>query len=176
MCNPQDSNARLERVPTGVRPVRVAPILAAILLVATPCVYVSVHIYRYKRHGRVSDRMQTAIARLALHRPDDLTDDQWAYCILWTSNLHCNCGVVPDFIPTDELQRIVEEFEAKIDAGPSLATIDWLWDEYHRSSSVDYQRWRPTSADNRSQFEAGAHSGNPLSHWRSEYEQLTTER
>ena len=162
----------------GMRRVRVGMILAAVLIVAVPCAYFGAHIYRYSRHGRVSDRMKTAITRLALNCPDDLTDDQWAYCIGWTWNLHGNYGLLPDYIPTDDLERIVEEFEAKIDAGPSLATIDWLWDEYYRSapSAHNYERFRPTSPANQSQLEAGAHGGNPLSWWRSEYERRATKR
>ena len=120
--------------------------------------------------------METAITRLAFHCPSDLTDDQWAYCILWTWNLHGNYGVVPDFIPTADLQRIVEQFEAKIDAGPSLATIDWLWDEYYRSvpGAHEYERYRPTSPAN--QLEAGTRGSYPLSWWRSEYEQRVAKR
>jgi hypothetical protein len=161
----------------GLRPLRVGMILA-VLIVALPCAYFGAHLYRYYRHGRVSDRMETAITRLALNCPSDLTDDQWAYCILWTWNLHCNYGVVPDYIPTADLERIVEDLEGKIDAGPSLATIDWLWDEYYRwaPSAHNYERYRPTSPANQSQLEAGAHGGNPLSWWRSEYERRVAKR
>ncbi len=119
--------------------------------------------------------MKRAITRLAFHCPDDLTDKQWVYCIHWTWNLHGNCGVIPDYIPTNDLQRIVEEFETKIDAGPNLATIDWLWDEYDRSSSIGYERFRPTSAENWAQLETWYYR-DELSWWQSEYERMAAEK
>ncbi|HUG19433.1 MAG TPA: hypothetical protein VMM56_10670 [Planctomycetaceae bacterium] len=117
--------------------------------------------------------METAITRLALHRPSDLTDDQWAYCILYTWNLHTGYGGVPSYVPTDDLERIVAEFETRIDAGPDLATIDWLWEEYFRAypRARNYNKYWPTSPDYLARFEAGDHGGYPLSYWRSKYEQ-----
>ncbi len=156
--------------------VRVGKILL-VLMVAFPCMYVGACVYRIHRHRAVYDRMETAIARMALRPPSDVTDDQWAYCMLRTWNLHTNYGG-DDYIPTRDLQRIVEEFEVKIDAGPSLSTIDWLWDAYSRSAprAHNYERYRPTSAVNRSELEAGNHGGNPLSWWRTEYERRVSRR
>ncbi len=158
------------RVPAGMIPV--------VLIVIVLCAFFATYMYRYGRHQRVSGRMDTAILRLALNRPDDLTDDQWAYCILWTWNLHCNCGVLPSLIPTTDLERIATELESKIDAGPNLDTIDWLWDEYVQSApgAHNYERFRPTSPDNQSELEVGAHAGNPLSKWCSKYERWAAKK
>lgn len=147
--------------------------LALVLIVLASVVYCGHFKYRFHRHSRADDRMKIAITHLSLNRPDDLTDDQWAYCILWTWNLHCNYGYF-SYIPTGELERIVEEFEAKSEAGPSLETIDWLWDEYMRTAprAAHFEHFRPTSPGNRSEFEDGAHGGNPLSSWQANYEEM----
>lgn len=111
--------------------------------------------------------------RLSLSCPNELSDDQWVYCIVWTWNLHSNYGLLPGYIPTSDLQRIVEEFESKINAGPNLTTIDWFWDEYFLAAPLahNYEHWRPTSPANKTQFQTGAHGGNPLLDWRAQYEQ-----
>ena len=123
--------------------------------------------------NELKQKMETTIMRLAVSGPADLTDDQWAYCIVWTWNLHCACGTHPSLLPTAELTRLVAELQAKIDAGPNLATIDWFWDEYIRlaSGAHNYSHFRPTSPHNRSDFEAGAHGGHPISTWRCDYEE-----
>ncbi|MBN1908424.1 MAG: hypothetical protein JW818_01680 [Pirellulales bacterium] len=176
MRDPQETDARLERTDVGGRRVWAGMILVAVLVIALPCVYFGTKFYRYYRHSRVSDRMKAAITRLAFYRPDDLTDDQWAHCIFWTWNLHGNYGVVPDFIPTADLERMVTEFEAKIDEGPNRATIDWLWDEYYRSApnAHNYEQFRPTLPNNLADLEAGVYDDDySLSWWRSEHERLT---
>ncbi|HAV62612.1 MAG TPA: hypothetical protein DCY13_09630 [Verrucomicrobiales bacterium] len=122
--------------------------------------------------------MLTAIAHLAVSNNEDLTDGQLAYCVGWTWNLHCNCGVLPQWLPTAELERIVEELEAKIDAGPNRATIDWLWDEYGRLSSIDYQRFRPTLVENWSQQETRGWEAwtGQLAKWQSRYEEMASKK
>ena len=137
MCDPTDSNARLAPRKSRLRRICLGmTLIVAFILVALLIFLELAGRARWERHGRVSDRMEMAILRLAFHRPSDLTDDQWAYCISWTYNLHRNFGVIPDWFPTDELERVVETLEAEIDAGPSLATIDWIWDEYCREVTI----------------------------------------
>ena len=177
MHDPHETDASMERIAVGWRRVRVGMILVAVLVVALPCGYFCMRAYPYHRHRRVSDRMEIAIARLAFNRPEALTDDQWAHCIFWTWNLHDNFGSVPDFIPTADLERILAEFEAKIDAGPNRATIDWLWDEYYRSApnAHGYEKYRPTLPNNLADIEPGSYDDdNSLSWWRSEYDRLTS--
>lgn len=152
-------------------------LITAVSLTVIVCgVLMGFQMYRFHRHSRVYERMKVAITQLSMNRPDDLTDDQWAYCILWTWNLHGNYGYLP-YMPTDELEGIVEEFEVKSEADPSLETIDWLWDEYMRvaPSASHYEHFRPTLLENRSDFEAGAHGGNPLSNWQESYEKMVAE-
>lgn len=126
-------------------------------------------LYQNYRHLRVDKRMQSEILRLSEFRPAKLTDDQWAYCILWTWNLHSNYGFSD--ISTSDLLRLTDEFQRKVDSGPDLATIDWLWDEYLKAvpRAKNYDHFRPTSEANRADFLSGFHGGNPLSQWHSEY-------
>ncbi|MBD3672636.1 MAG: hypothetical protein HUJ26_03825 [Planctomycetaceae bacterium] len=131
-------------------------------------------ILKFHQHRQATRRMEIAITRLAFHRPENLTDDQWAYCILLTWNLQTGYAH-PSYIPTEEIERICAELEVRIDAGPDLATIDWFWDEYYRVyPPTQSNEWmRPTTADNREQFEAGAHGGHPLSYWQTKFKRLS---
>jgi hypothetical protein len=117
--------------------------------------------------------METAILRLAEHRPPGLTDAQWAYCIQHTWNLHCNYGGLY-YMPTDALLRFTAEFNERIDRGPDGHTIDWYWGEYMRLAprARNYTHYRPTANENRADFERGI--GESLAWWRSEYERRTS--
>lgn len=133
--------------------------------------YVAVEVYPFVRHRHVADRMDIAVLRLAENCPPELTDDQWVYCVTWTWNLHCNFGLVPDYASTPDLVRIERELQERIDNGAGLATIDWIWDQYIQSypATRDYDHFRPTAPNNKPEFEAGNHGGNPLSQWRADY-------
>jgi hypothetical protein len=127
-------------------------------------------------HSAAAKRMDRAIARLADKCPAGLTDDQWAYCIVWTWNLNSNYGHF-NFVPTEDLLRIEEELQRRIDAGADVATIDWIWDEYVRAypRAANYEHFRPTDGRNKADFEAGAHDGYPLSFWRTMYGKLAAQ-
>ena len=133
--------------------------------------------YHMHRHRPVQDAMDVAILRLAESVPAGLTDDQWAYCILWTWQLHSNYGSF-SFIPTDELERIQRELDRRIDRGADLATINWFWDQYIQAypPAARYDHWRPTAPANHAEFTAGSHGGNPLSVWRADYTRRLAEQ
>jgi hypothetical protein len=177
VCKPTDSNARLAPRKTTFRRIGIGVTLVAALIIVVWLRGLELAgRARWERHGRVSDRMEMAILRLAFHRPSDLTDEQWAYCIGWTVNLHHNFGVIPDWFPTDELERVAEQLEAEIDAGPSLATIDRIWDEYCREVTITlggHERYRPTSPDNRAAFDRSRRS---LSWYQAEYQRRLAEK
>lgn len=154
--------------------------LPAVTLLVVICLisYVLAKVYPFIRHGHVADRMDIAILRLTETRPPELTDDQWAYCITRTWNLHCNYGLIPSYVPTHELERIERELQRRIDTGPDLATIDWIWDQYIQCCprAKDYEHYRPTARHNKAQFEAGSHAGNPLSIWRAKYKEQVAQQ
>ncbi len=112
--------------------------------------------YEFNRHHAVSEKMNLAILRLSVVCPPGLTEDQWAYCITWTWMMHGNYGSVPSYVPTDELDRIGDELNHKIDHGADLTTIDWIWDEYIKAYPRVrvFNHYRPTSAENKEQLRA----------------------
>ncbi len=148
-----------------------------VVIVACFVGYVIVKIAPYERHRPVAEKMSVAVLRLSEDRPADLTDDQWAYCITWTWNLHSNYGLVHSYVSTRDLERIERELHARIDNGADLGTIDWIWDQYVQSypRARHYNHFRPTSPENKESFEAGAHGGNSLSEWRAEYRRRAAE-
>ena len=80
--------------------------------------------YPLFRHRPVADRMDLAILRLAEDCPPELTEDQWAYCVAWTWNLHCNYGLFPNYVSTSDLDLIEQELQQRLDNGADLATIE----------------------------------------------------
>lgn len=153
--------------------------LAAVALILISLVgFVVARAYPLIRHRRVTERMEIAILKLAVNRPPELTDDQWAYCIAWTWNLNANYGTHPSYVPTDDLERVARGLEQRIDHGPRLATIDWVWDQYIKACprARSYEQFRPTAPENKAAFEAGEHGGNSLSWFRSNYEQRVAQR
>ena len=127
-------------------------------------------------HRSVREKMDLAIMRLAVECPRGLSEDQWAYCVTWTWQLHSNYGSHPSYVPTDDLDRIADELDERIDRGANLATINWIWDEYIKAypRARRYNHYRPTAAENKELFETGAHGGHPLSEWRAKYEDART--
>lgn len=134
--------------------------------------------YPLVRHRRATERMECAILALAVNRPSELTDDQWAYCIAWTWNLHANYGTHPSYVPTDDLERIATGLEEQIRQGPGLATIDWVWDQVMTAypPARHYEQYRPTASENKAAFEAGDHGGNSLGWFRSQYKQRIAQK
>ena len=118
------------------------------------------------------------ILQLAESVHPGLTDDQWAYCITWTSLFHKNYGMSPVFVPTGDLVRIHRELQSRIEHGTDLTTIDWIWDQYIKAHprAAAYERFRPTAPANLADFEAGVIGGNPLSELRADYKRLVEGR
>jgi hypothetical protein len=89
----------------------------------------SVGLYRAIRHQQARAEMETAITRLAMRCPPDIADEQWEICIFWTRKLHEDYGE-NGYAPTDDLERITRQLNNRLEVGPDVSTIDWLWDQY----------------------------------------------
>ncbi len=100
---------------------RIALRAAVILIVVCFVGYVAVKVYPFTRHSPVAKRMEVAILRLSEEVPPGLTDEQWAYCIVWTWMMHGNYGSIHTYVPTDDLNRIERGLQERIDRGADLA-------------------------------------------------------
>ena len=161
------NRSRMRFWPFGV----VALILISLVL------FLLANVYLMSRHRRASARMATAIYKLSVSRPPELTDAQWAYCIAWTLRLNENYGSYP-YVSTHDLGRIAEGLEERIGRGPDLTTIDWVWDQYIEAypPASTYERFRPTSPQNRAEFQGGGNGVYPLSWFRSQYQQTVAQQ
>lgn len=131
----------------------------------------------WQRRKLASAKMQLAILRLSLKCPDGLSEAQWAYCVAWTMNLHGNYGSwpVPGHVPTEDLNRIADELNRRIDLGADLGTIDWVWDQYFLAypRAAHYNNYRPTGEENRAEFEGLKHNeftSTPLAELQQDYQ------
>ncbi|MBC8290143.1 MAG: hypothetical protein H8E37_07480 [Planctomycetes bacterium] len=147
------------------------------VFLAAPIAMLVVEFGSMRRHRNVAERMSVTILSLSEHRPPNVTEDQWAFCLLQAWNLHSNYGGVPSYVPTDDLIEIEKGLRKKIDEGVDLTLFDWLWDEYIRAypRAANYNKWRPTSEMHKEQFESGAHGGNPLPYWQKRYRETAAE-
>jgi hypothetical protein len=65
----------------------------------------------------------------------------------WTLNLHANCGASHTWVERDQMWPFLEEMERRLQGSVSIATIDWIWDEYTRITKFgrEYEeKYRPT--------------------------------
>jgi hypothetical protein len=132
------------------------------------------------RHGPVRDTMDLAILRLSLECPNELSEHQWGYCIVWTWIMHGNFGCTHLSVPTEDLNRIADDLNRRIDEGADLDTIDWIWDEYLLAYPriAVYEHWRPTGPENKETFEnlkTGVSSNYSLSELRENYQRKLAE-
>ena len=90
-------------------------------------------------------RVSASYEVLALKRPPEVTRGQWEYLVRVTENLHGNWG--PFLRDRRRANRFMTELEDRLRGPVSVATIDWIWDEYpaFAPGSKNYdQIYRPT--------------------------------
>ncbi len=157
--------------------------VAVCVLFSPPFVWYFLTKPEWDRRRLASEKMELAILQLSEKCPGELSEAQWAYCITWTLTLHGNFGSSPSpgHVPTDDLERITNELNRRIDAGADLGTINWIWDQY----IVAYPRaaryevsYRPTGDTNKHEFEQLKNSeyiSHPLPEVRERYKEKLAE-
>ena len=98
-------------------------------------------------HRRWYDRVSVDLFSLADKRPPDVPPGQWEFMVSWTINLHGNCGSSHTSVDPDQMWPFQEELERRLEGPVTVATIDWIWDEYVRITKVGRryeERYRPT--------------------------------
>jgi hypothetical protein len=78
-------------------------------------------------------RAEAKIRELRHKRPPDVSQGSWEFLVGWTMNLSANCAAIPkDGITDRDQEAFLQEFDERLQRGPDVATIDWIWDEYIR--------------------------------------------
>lgn len=98
-------------------------------------------------HREWSNRVEADLKSLAGKRPADITLDEWESLVGWTLNLHGNCGVHYAWVDRAEREPFLAELERRLQGPVSVATIDWIWDEYARITKYGQtysDKFRPT--------------------------------
>lgn len=96
-------------------------------------------------HHHWSQRVRADYDRLARIRPPGATRGQWEFLVGWTENLHGNYGGYYAIRDPARAARFADELEDRLRRPVSVATIDWIWDEYMGfSRGRTYDRYRPT--------------------------------
>ena len=138
--------------------------------------------WKITRHRPVRAKMELAILRLSLECPEGVSENQWGYCITWTWIMQGNFGSMGGHVPTDDLDRIADELNRRIDAGADLQTIDWIWDQYilaYPRIARYSESYRPTGPNQKEQFDQLADDAPVndynLSEWRQLYHQKLAE-
>ena len=101
----------------------------------------------YHEHRQWSERVRADLYSLADKRPADVPVGQWEWMVGWTLNLHGNWGVLPDWVDREQKWPFLEELERRLQGPVTVATIDWIWDEYARitKGGREYgEKYRPT--------------------------------
>lgn len=97
-------------------------------------------------HRYWHDRVAADYEKLTRSRPPEVTRGQWEFLVGWTMNLHANYGSSQAAIRDQHrAERFVEELESRLQKPASVASIDWIWDEYMTfSKGQNYDFFRPT--------------------------------
>jgi hypothetical protein len=110
-----------------------------------------------RRHHAFCRALDAELKTLAHKRPPGVTRNQWHHVVAWTWNAHSNTLVASPGIPRVEQERLLAELRERLASPVTLATIDWIWDEFVRLSpgwGASYSdRWRPTGPEKLREFE-----------------------
>jgi hypothetical protein len=90
---------------------------------------------------------RAGIYALADKRPADVPPGRWEFMVGWTLNLHSNCGTWHTWVDREQMWPYLDELERRLHEPVSVATIDWIWDEYARITKGGRgygERYRPT--------------------------------
>ncbi len=123
-------------------------LLAAVLILAGAASAFWLLVLRpIKEHRQWHEQARAAIYALADKRPADVQPGQWEFMIGWTLQLHGNWGTSHTWVDRDQKWPYLEELERRLQGPVSVATIDWIWDEYARITKGGRgygERYRPT--------------------------------
>ena len=92
-------------------------------------------------------RVRADLVALADKRPTDVSPGQWEFMVGWTINLHANSAAAKEWVDRGETWPFIEELERRLKGPVTVATIDWIWDEYARITKggrLYGERYRPT--------------------------------
>ena len=94
-------------------------------------------------------RVRADLVALADKRPTDVSPGQWEFMVGWTINLHANSAAAKEWVDRGETWPFIEELERRLKGPVTVATIDWILDEYARITKggrLYGERHRPTQS------------------------------
>jgi len=99
-------------------------------------------------HSSQYERMTAGFEALRFRRPLEISAAEWDHQLRWLHNLAGNCLCVDRYVPTRTLGQLADDLERRIAGEVDLRTVDWIWDEVARVSTIGpgySERFRPTS-------------------------------
>jgi hypothetical protein len=124
--------------------------LAAILALAGIAAYVW-FLFLWLRpiyeHRKWSERVKANLYALCWKRPPEVPSGQWEFMVGWTIMLQNGCGSHHTVVDQDQKGPFLDELERRLQEPVTVATIDWIWDEYARITPGGREfgeRYRPT--------------------------------
>ena len=102
-----------------------------------------------QEHRNWYRRVRADLYSLADKRPVDVSLGQWEFMVGWTINLHANSAAANQWVDRCEIWPFVEELERRLQEPVTVATVDWIWDEYARiitGGRLYGERYRPTQS------------------------------
>lgn len=121
-------------------------------LVALGSAVLGYRVWERREHLRQFERVTSSIDHLRTRCPPKVSKKEWSYQTDWLRNLASNCLPLPRFVPTQALSRFADDLEKRFAGEVDLRTVDWIWDEVARISTVGpgySERYRPTSTESR---------------------------
>jgi hypothetical protein len=128
---------------------RCLAIAAVLVLTAAAATFWVLALGPIREHRHWYDRVRADLYLLADKRPAEVPASQWEFMVGWTINLHSNSAAARQWVDRGEIWPFVEELERRLQGPVTVATIDWIWDEYARITKggrLYGERYRPTQS------------------------------
>jgi hypothetical protein len=139
------------------------PVARRILIVAAACALAGgvafwvLVVDPAQRHLDFCRSVHVELKSLTKKRPPDVSRQQWKCVVAWTLNGHANILTTFRNNPQAERDRFLAELRERLNGPVTLATIDWIWDQYEMLNPsygpVYSGRYRPTSPERLREFE-----------------------
>lgn len=103
-----------------------------------------------REHTRWFYAVRDRIESLKDRRPPEVGRAEWGYVVGWTLNAHGNCCSFRGSVKPADMWPFAEALDRRLRGRVGMDTIDWIWDEYVRISTVgpSYSRsYRPTAPE-----------------------------
>lgn len=108
-------------------------LMLAVACLAPILAYVAAPVYRLSRYARVQRQMYDMISALQLPVPQGTNPSHWECASSWTVTAYANVCFSEEHVTVEEMHRLRDDLQAKLQEVPSKDMLVWIWDRLART-------------------------------------------